>query len=91
MFQDYKEEETLESVFLSAETAADRKRQAARRPAEDLNLASLTPDIVEKLGRLLLELKLDLYKDGIKDYRIRVRREKSQIILEPDYGVGKKA
>ena len=84
MFQNYKEEETLESVFLSAEAAADRKRRAARCPAEDLSIAYLTPDIIEKLGKLLLELKMDLYKDGIKDYKIRVKREKSRIVLEPE-------
>ena len=41
MFQNYKEEETLESVFLSAEAADDRKRREARRPAEDLSIALL--------------------------------------------------
>ena len=84
MFQYYIVDESLESVFLSAEAAADRKRRAARRPAEDLSIAYLTPDIIEKLGKLLLELKMDLYKDGIKDYKIRVKREKSRIVLEPE-------
>ena len=84
MFQNYKEEETLESVFLSAEAADDRKRREVRRPAEDLSIAYLTPDIIEKLGKLLLELKMDLYKDGIKEYKIRVKRDKSRIILEPE-------
>ena len=27
---------------------------------------------------------MDLYKDGIKDYKIRVKREKSRIVLEPE-------
>ena len=85
MFQGYVEEDTLESRFLQAEAAEDRKRrlhpQAA--PKENLSLAYLTPDIVEKLGKELLALKMSLYQEGITSYTMKVKREGSRIVLSP--------
>ena len=85
MVQGYKEEATLESVVLASEEAEDKKRrqQAGRQTAKDLHIAYLTPDVIDKLGKLLLELKLDLYQEGIRDYHIRLHREGKDIVLSP--------
>mgnify|MGYP003595618309 CR=1 FL=1 len=86
MLHDYKEEQTLESVFLDAEAKEDKKRRrnASVQPKENLQLAYLTPDIVDRLGKLLLELKLDLYQQGITDYTMKVKRAGRDIVLSPE-------
>ena len=83
MFHGYQEKETIESVFLQND-----REPAVRKPVkpakENIQLSCLTPDLQEKIGKLLLELKLDLYKEGIVDYRIKVKKEGGKIILLPD-------
>ena len=85
MLQDFQEEHSLESIFLEAEAKDDKKRRKklAEQPKSDLQIAYLTPDIIEKLGKLLLELKLDLYQQGIVDYKMRVHRDGKNIVLSP--------
>ena len=83
MLHDYTEEKTAESVFLDAEANEDKKRRrtVGVQPKENLQIAYLTPDIVERLGKLLLELKLDLYQQGITDYSMKVQRAGRDIVL----------
>lgn len=85
MFRDYAEEETIESKFLQAEAAEDKRRrqhvQAA--PKTNLSIAYLTPELVEKLGRELLALKMALYQEGITSYSMKVKREGHNIVLSP--------
>ena len=83
MFKDYKEEQTLESFFLEAEDKAEKKAKAAPKKAADINIAYLTPDVIDKLGKMLLELKLDLYKEGIVDYTMKIERDGNKIVLSP--------
>lgn len=85
MVKGYKEERTLESVFLESEAKEDRKKvtAGAPEPRENLKLAYLTPEIVTRLGKMLLDLKLELYQKGIVEYDIRLRKEGSDIILSP--------
>lgn len=82
MLKNFVEEPTLEEMFLAKEKA-DEKKRLRENPASNINIAYLTPDIIEKLGKLLLELKVKLYDAGIVDYRIEPRLEGKQIILVP--------
>lgn len=82
MLKNFVEEPTLEDMFLAKEKAAEKNR-IRENPVANINIAYLTPDIVEKLGKLLLELKVKLYDAGIVDYRIEPRLEGKQIILVP--------
>ncbi len=87
MFKDYQEEPTLEETFVRRAKDADereKRRKAEEEPAADIRVAYLTPDIIEKLGKLLLELKMVLFNEGVRDYRMTVRREGRKIILEPE-------
>jgi hypothetical protein len=59
------------------------KRAADEHPGKDIRIAYLTQDVIDKIGKLLLELKVDLYKEGIVDYRMNVHREGKNIILSP--------
>ena len=82
MFKNYKEEKTLENIFLEAEDKIE-KHQLASKMNNNIKIAYLTQDIVDTLGKMLLGLKLDLYKEGIIDYSIKVEREGNKIILSP--------
>ncbi len=83
MFQDYVEEETLEDRFIAAEKAADKKRRekAGIEPPAELARAGFTPQLTDQLGRALLELRMSLANEGIKDYSFKIRREGKSITL----------
>jgi len=84
MFKGFKEEKSLEDLFLEAdEKEAKVKQQKKAAAHEVIEIAYLTPDIVDKLGKMLLELKLSLFKEGIVDYTMSIRREGNNIILSP--------
>lgn len=84
MFKDYKEDKTVEAMFLASEKKADRPPSLKKRSErEELQLDYLTPVLQEKLGKALLDLKVVLYKEGIVDYDIKVKRDGQKIILSP--------
>ena len=49
----------------------------------NLNTAFLSEELQEKIGKALLDLKLELYKEGMVDYKIKVVRENHKITLLP--------
>ena len=86
MFKGWKEEPTVEQQLLDAaaedEAKSGRAAQSAH-PGADIRIAYLTPDVIDTLGKMLLELKVELYREGIVDYRMDIRREGTKIVLEP--------
>ncbi len=80
MFADYKEVETFETMF-STEEEPQAKPKVKGKDKEDLSTAFLTKELQEKIGKALLELKLELYKEGIVEYDIKVVREGKKILL----------
>ena len=38
---------------------------------------------MEELGRKLLELKMELFRDGIKSYTMKVKKDGQSIIIKP--------
>jgi len=84
MFSGYKEKDSFESVFLAAEDDEPTPLKAKKKTAaENIQLSYLTPVLQEKIGKLLLELKMDLYKEGVVDYEIKVKRDGKNIVLVP--------
>lgn len=82
MFAGVKEVETFETMVFKEEDPVPRpKVKAKEKEKEDLATAFLTKELQEKIGKALLELKLDLYKEGLVEYDIKVVREGKQIIL----------
>lgn len=82
MFGGYKEQESFESIFLATEEEP-LTRPVKKVKAEDLNTAFLPMALQEKIGKLLLELKVDLYKEGIVDYDIKAKRDGNTVVLSP--------
>ena len=84
MLQGFEEEATLEDCFLEHEAREEEKRRRALREKEsDLSRAALTPALLEKLGKELLQLKLDLFAQGVKNYHIEIKRTGTTIMLAP--------
>lgn len=84
MVAGFKEEKNFEHMFLAAEEEepfVKPKTKGTNKEKEDLSTAFLTNELQEKIGKALLELKLELYKDGMIDYDIKVVREGKQIVL----------
>ena len=90
MFKGYVEEDSMEAQFLAAEAAEDKKRRAKafaseREQAKRINLAGLDDALTEQLGKKLLELKMELFREGIKNYSMKISREGESMIITPKY------
>lgn len=90
MFANYKEEITFENAW--DDTVVTKPAvKPVKKDAEREGIQSFfTPELQEQVGRALLEMKVQLYKEGILDYRIEVSREGRQVILTAVNAVGKK-
>lgn len=87
MMQNYVEEVSLEDKFIEAEKIADKKRreQAGIEPPAKLGQAGFTPQLTEELGKALLQLKMEFYREGIKNFSYKIKRDGENIILMPKY------
>lgn len=83
MFKDYEEEPTIEETFQRAERAREAKAREKVKDSRELTALALSPEILDALEKLLLEVKVELYREGIVDYRLTVRREGTNILLSP--------
>ncbi len=86
MLQGYVEQVTMESQFLAAEEAEDKRRRARAglsKPEKNIALTGFTDELTEELGRKLLELKMELFRDGIKSYTMKIKRDGQSIIIKP--------
>lgn len=79
MMVNFKEELTFENMF-SEEVDTKVVKPKVK---ENLKTAFLTEELEEKIGKALLDLKLELYKEGMVDYKIKVVREGHKITLLP--------
>ncbi|MEN6411603.1 MAG: hypothetical protein ABFC84_02425 [Veillonellales bacterium] len=80
MLAGYKEKTTFEHI-IDDEPAAKPSGHNGKTSANDFNLSFFTPELQEKVGKALVELKLNLYKQGIVDYTIKVTGQNNQILL----------
>lgn len=87
MVQNYVEEASLEDKFIEAEKIADKKRreQAAIEPPAQLAKAGFTPQLTDELGKALLQLKMELYREGVKSFTFKIKRDGENIVLIPKY------
>ncbi|MBP5200463.1 MAG: hypothetical protein J6Z82_07420 [Schwartzia sp.] len=83
MFKGWQEEPTLEETMLKKKAARPQpKRTTAPEKRDGAYQTYLSQDAIDTMEKLLLEIKLDLYKQGISDYRVNVRRDGNNILLE---------
>ena len=82
MFKGMKETITFENNPVEEETPKQIKAKPKKQEA-DLHTAFFTPELQEKVGKALLDVKLQLFKEGVVDFDIKVSREGTKIILTP--------
>ena len=87
MFKDWQEDPTIEETMLNAaEPKRSARPQSTRVPKSKIRDGAyqtyLSQDVIDTMEKLLLEIKLDFFKQGISDYRVNVRREGNTILLE---------
>lgn len=80
MFEGVQEKQTFETMFMEEETVPVPR---PKKEKESLEAGFLTKELAEKIGRALLEMKLDLYKEGMVEYTIKVAREGKTVVLSP--------
>lgn len=83
MVGDLPEAESFE--HLSDGTASRPAAKSAAKPAKQPDpgyAAFFTPELAEEVGKALLTLKVNLYKQGIVDYRLKVSCEADQVVLK---------
>jgi hypothetical protein len=80
MFKGWQEQPTFETDIID-EPVRPTVKALKKDPVEDINSAYLTPELKESIGKALLELKLNLYKEGIVDYQIKVLCQGNQVLL----------
>lgn len=86
MLQGYVEQVTMESQFMAAEEAEDKKRRAKAalgKPEKNIALTGFSDELVEELGRKLLELKMELFREGVKNYTLKVKKDGHIITIKP--------
>ncbi len=86
MLQGYVEQVTMEDQFMAAEEAEDRRRRARAgigKPEKNIALTGFSDDLVEELGKKLLELKMELFREGIKNYTMKVKKDGQTITIKP--------
>lgn len=85
MLSGYVEDVSMEDQFMAAEAAEDKKRREKifGTSKNSLSMSGLDDETLEKLGRKLLELKMELFSDGIKNYHLKVKKEGYDIIITP--------
>ena len=83
MFAGYAEEATLEERFIKAEEAAEKKRkeEAPQEPPADFIKMGFTPELAEELGKTLTALRIELSREGIRNYGFKIRRDGRKITL----------
>lgn len=80
MLKGWQEQPTFETE-LQEEPVRPPVKAARKDPADDINSAYFTPEVKEAVGKALLELKLNMYKEGIVDYQIKVSCQGNQVML----------
>ena len=89
MVKNYVEEQTIEDQLLNAAKKAEKLEQAAKLEAPPANLAragltpdvGFTPEVIEKLGKTLLSLKMELANSGVTSYNFKIKRDGETITL----------
>ncbi|WP_295791143.1 hypothetical protein [uncultured Veillonella sp.] len=87
MFKNVVEEETFETAMLRGEEERNRpafhkSKTGNPNSQEAFYREFLTEKIETQIGKLLLEIKMDYFKDGYGDFSVQVKKDGRRIILE---------
>lgn len=93
MFKGVKEEITFETADWDDEPAAKPRvvqKPAKKQTAADFRKQFFTDDLQEKVGSLLLEIKMAYYKDGVGDISLEVVKDGRNVVIKTGPKTSKK-
>jgi hypothetical protein len=93
MFQGVQEEETFETMDWDDESDQTNrmvKKPAKQQTASDFRKQFFSDDLQEKVGRILLEIKMDYYKDGVGDISMQVVKDGRNVVIKTAPKMSKK-
>ena len=85
MMKGFQEQETFETAILKDDATTVRKannKPSSAKTDDDFYQEFLTERIKIEIGKLLLAIKMDYYKEDVKDFSIQVKRNGKDIVLE---------
>jgi hypothetical protein len=81
MIGNYKENITFENDNFAEEVVTAQPVRGVKKDNTSYASEFFTPELQEKVGKALLELKVKLYSEGIVDFDVKVTSQDKQIIL----------
>lgn len=88
MFKGVKEEITFETADWDDERVV--QKPAKKQTASDFRKQFFTDDLQEKVGSLLLEIKMAYYKDGVGDISLEVVKDGRHVVIKTGPKTSKK-
>lgn len=86
MFQGVTEELTFENTGWDDEEHTPRpkavKKSAKKEQSESLRKQFFTDDLQEKVGAILLDIKMAYYKDGVGDISLEVVKDGRNVVIK---------
>ena len=85
MMKGFVETETFETALLKDDASTSNKatvKPKDQKNEDDFYQEFLTERVKTEIGKLLLAIKVDYFKDDVKDFSIQVKRNGQNIILE---------
>lgn len=85
MFKNVVEEETFETAMLKGEAESKRPaplRKSSSNSQEAFYREFLTEKVETQIGKLLLDIKMEYFKDGVGDFSIQVKKDGRNIVIE---------
>lgn len=85
MFKGVKEEITFETADWDDEEPTKRpvvQKKPAKQSAADFRRQFFSDDLQEKVGKMLLDIKLAYYKDGVGDISLEVVKDGRNVVIK---------
>lgn len=84
MFKGWSEEDTFEDTMLDAEKQAQKVSISApsKRTQNDFYREFLTEKVEAQIGKMLLDIKMEYFKQGEGAFSIQVKRDGMNLIIE---------
>ena len=85
MMKGFVETETFETAILKDNASTGNKlgtKVKSHKTEDDFYQEFLTERIKTEIGKLLLAIKMDYFKEDVKDFSIQVKRNGQHIVLE---------
>lgn len=85
MMKGFVETETFETAILKDNATTGNKlgvKVKSHKTEDDFYQEFLTERIKTEIGKLLLAIKMDYFKEDVKDFSIQVKRNGQHIVLE---------